>query len=208
MYGDWATRIAKRVQRRFDEIDAHYNFALGDEFEIAVAEILREILPTRAGVCRGFVVTRDGLIAGDDIVVFDRVRFPTMRLLGDSLALKEQVPLEAVLAYIEAKHTLCFASKDPKKATFAKACQQIRAVRALPEREQVSALQIRPYMSLRPDLFVAEPRPGFFDHSNPLYCVVLARRAVVSDGDDDSPTLAEINSIGAAAVSDEMCCIY
>jgi len=85
---------------------AVHNFDYGDEFEIALCEVLRTILPGRAAVCRGYVIAQDGRMAGDDIIVFDATRFPVLRALGDDLSRKEKVPAEAVLAYIEAKHTL------------------------------------------------------------------------------------------------------
>ena len=91
----------------FELIAARYNFDYGDEFEFALCDALRAILPERFGVCRGFIVASDGRSAGDDLIIFDRIRFPTLRLLRqDSFARKEQIPVEAVYAYIEAKHTL------------------------------------------------------------------------------------------------------
>jgi hypothetical protein len=78
-------------------IETEHNFEYGAEFEIALCEVLRQVLPSRVGVCRGYVVSEDGTKAGDDIILFDAARFPTLRLLGESLALKEQVPVEASL---------------------------------------------------------------------------------------------------------------
>jgi hypothetical protein len=106
VYGNWLSEIANRFQARFDTITAVHNFEHGDEFEVALCQVLRDILPRRASVCRGYVVAQDGTLAGDDIIVFDAARFPVLRALGDDLSRKEKVPAEAVLAYIEAKHTL------------------------------------------------------------------------------------------------------
>jgi hypothetical protein len=45
--------------------------------------------------------------AGDDIITYECHLFPTARFLLDcDFSLKEQVPVEAVAAYIEAKHAL------------------------------------------------------------------------------------------------------
>jgi hypothetical protein len=117
-----------------------------------------------------------------------------MRLLGESLALKEQVPLEAVLAYVELKHTLYLEGDDAEKTSLAKACKQVRGVHELPEREKVTALQIHPALSLDPRGFAPVPRPGYFDHRNPLYCALFARNLVVSKTEKREPTMDEIGA--------------
>lgn len=106
LYNNWLGKLAERFQAKFDDIQTIYNFEYGDEFEVALCEVLKSIIPRRASVCRGFVVAKDGTLAGDDIIIFDSTRFPALRAIGEDLSRKEQVPAEAVLAYIEAKHTL------------------------------------------------------------------------------------------------------
>jgi hypothetical protein len=69
-------------------------------------------------------------MAGDDIIVFDTTRSPVLRALGNYLSRKEKVPAEAVLAYIEAKHTLSIHGEGGQ--SLQKATEQTAAVKALP----------------------------------------------------------------------------
>ena len=125
-YGDYVKRLARRVDARFAEIDAEFSFDLGLEFEVAMCSLLSEILPARFGVCRGFVVTEAGEKAGDDVIIYDRLQFPTLRpAIASAFALKEQVPIEAVYAYIECKHSI----NDVE--TFDKAVAQVGKVKSL-----------------------------------------------------------------------------
>ena len=102
----------------------------GGEFEIAICQILREFLPNKYGICRGFVVSSDGEIAGDDIIIFDQERFPTLKLKGvGQYARKEQIPIEAVYAYIEAKHSINLLQKDNN--SIFKAIKQVESVKRL-----------------------------------------------------------------------------
>jgi hypothetical protein len=128
LYDGWLLDIAARFQTRFNQIKAEFNFDFGPEFEIALATVLREFLPQRAGVCRGFVVSADGRKAGDDIIIYDKSRFPTLRSLGDDLAKKEQIPFEGVLAYVEAKHRLDLEGRGD--GSLEKALAQIAAVKS------------------------------------------------------------------------------
>ena len=106
-YDGYLQTVATRFDAFFREISAEYNFDNGPEFEIALCKALRVVLPSRFGVCRGFVTTAGGDAVGDDIIIFHRERFGTLRLLEqDTFAQKEKIPLETVCAYIEAKHTL------------------------------------------------------------------------------------------------------
>jgi|ERR1019366_520635 hypothetical protein len=132
LYNDWLPQVAQRFQQKFESIQVAHNFDLGNEFEVAVAEVLREILPRRFGVCRGFVVARNGERAGDDIIVFDAQAFPTLRALATDLSRKEAVPAEAVLAYIEAKHTLHVEGEERVGQSLAKATSQVDLVKRIP----------------------------------------------------------------------------
>lgn len=125
MYDGYVGRLSRRALARLDYIEAVYNFTLGDEYEIAVCSLLSEVLPARFGVCRGFVISEDGHVAGDDVIIFDRLKYPTLRSLspGD-FSLKEKVPIEAVYAYLECKHTL---TED----NLPKALDQVKAVKSL-----------------------------------------------------------------------------
>jgi hypothetical protein len=181
LYDNWLSDVARRFQQRFDEIKATYNFDNGPEFEIALCEVLREILPRRFGVCRGFVVGRNGERAGDDIVVFDSLHFPTLRALATDLSLKESVPAEAVLAYIEAKHTLTAEGDGKSGQSLTKALSQIQAVKAVP-RPTVGHEQILPGVNLHGVTFQG---PAHFPKTrNPYYAAIWARNVKSSESDD------------------------
>src|SRR5580658_2100999 len=180
LYDNWLSDVARRFQQRFDEIKATYNFDNGPEFEIALCEVLREILPRRFGVCRGFVVGRNGERAGDDIVVFDSLHFPTLRALATDLSLKESVPAEAVLAYIEAKHTLTAEGDGKSGQSLTKALSQIQAVKAVP-RPTVGHEQILPGVNLHGVTFQG---PAHFPKTrNPYYAAIWARNVKSSESD-------------------------
>ena len=90
-----------------------------------------DILPSKYGVCRGFVVSEDGQKAGDDLIIFDRMQYPTLRSsVGLQFSVKDQIPIEAVYAHIECKHSIRSAS------TFDEAMQQVSAVKELLLRRQ------------------------------------------------------------------------
>lgn len=100
-YDNYVLKLSQKINSTFEEIEAEYNFELGNEFEVVLCNILRDFLPEKFGVCRGFVVDELGNKAGDDIIIFDQVNFPTLRTLGNNQFLrKENIPIEAVYAYI------------------------------------------------------------------------------------------------------------
>lgn len=106
-YGGYIERLAKKVEARLQDIEAIYNFDLGDEFELALCALLEDVLPAKYGVCRGFVVTEDGKTAGDDVIIYDKMASPTLRSsLSRQFPVKEQIPVDAVYAYIECKHNI------------------------------------------------------------------------------------------------------
>ncbi|MDO4807007.1 MAG: hypothetical protein Q4A07_07155, partial [Coriobacteriales bacterium] len=119
-YGNVVESISDEFDRQLDSISVEYGFDYGVEFEIAVCEALRRILPRKYGVCRGFVVDKRGNVAGDDIIVYDADSFPNLRFEGnrEDLARKARIPVDAVYAYIEAKHSLT-------SETLAKAIKQV-----------------------------------------------------------------------------------
>jgi len=98
---------------------SHSNYEVGDEFEIALCKAFRLLLPERYGVCRGCIgfeeIVGPGETKeykeGDDVIIYDKQVFPTLRLLGNDPAKLETVPVEAVLAYFECKHTI-YLSED------------------------------------------------------------------------------------------------
>ncbi len=115
IYNDYLKVLSNKFLERLKDISADHNFDYGDEFEIAICEILRNFLPTKYGICRGFIVNRNGKKVGDDIIIYDQEKFPTLKLnKRDDYSRKENIPVEAVYAYIEAKHKL--TSESLKKA--------------------------------------------------------------------------------------------
>ncbi|HEX2871439.1 MAG TPA: DUF6602 domain-containing protein [Polyangiaceae bacterium] len=158
-------------------MESEHNFELGTEFESVLVEFLKRVLPSRFGVCRGYVVTRDGAKAGDDIIVYDQARFPTLRVLQKDSGRKEYVPAEAVIAYIEAKHTLQVQGTDGQ--ALAKGCAQVRAVKNLP-REARPLSEVVPFVDLEDALEFDTPA-GFPRIRNPWYGAIIARRFNPSD---------------------------
>lgn len=171
LYNNYLQKLSDKILRRFDEILIEYNFDYGPEFEIALCRVLREFLPNKYGICRGFVVSFDGKKEGDDIIIFDQEKFPTLRLLqSEDYSIKEQIPIEAVYAYIEAKHSLT-------EEAFAKAVNQIIKVKKLcSEREKQKLYQIDPYVdtNLRPP----EPILHLPEYRNPIFSMIFSRFGV------------------------------
>lgn len=114
-YGGYIERLSRKVEARLADIEAVFNFDLGAEFEVAMCALLEDILPARFGVCRGFVVAEDGRSAGDDLIIYDKMSCPTLRAsIGLQYSVKEQIPVDAVYAYIECKHSITDASVAKK----------------------------------------------------------------------------------------------
>jgi len=170
-YSDFLEEINIRTKALFSEISAEYNFDNGPEFEIALCKLFRILLPNKYGICRGFVVSKDGTTAGDDIIIFDQERFPTLRLLQTrDFGQKEKIPIEAVYAYIEAKHTLCLEGTGGQ--SLEKSLSQIKAVKDVP-RAKVPMTQITPQVAI---LSYNANRPPYWpDYRNPLYTAIISR---------------------------------
>lgn len=182
LYNQWLSSLSKRYVAMLDRIAAEYNFDLGTEFEIVLAHFLERVLPAKCGVCRGFVVPARGTPVGDDLIIYDRTRFPTLRGLGADLSRKEAVPAEAVLAYIEAKHTL-------SKATLLKALKQLAAVKRTP-RVEVTRRELVPGVLVGDSLTLAPPAPGWPAIQNPWYTAIVARRL-----DPDLASIAAVQQL-------------
>jgi len=175
LYGGYVTTLAERFDEALREIQVGYNFEYGSEFEIAICQTLRRALPHKYGICRGFVVDASGEIAGDDIIIYDRARFPTLRLLTDEdYSRKERIPIEAIYAYIEAKHTIDIEGDGD--SSLRHSSEQVARVRALcGRRAAVPQSQIGPFMVLDPRSFTPCGREGYPEILNPLFTMILAR---------------------------------
>ncbi len=171
-YNNYILHLSKKFIRALDDISGVYGFDYGGEFEIAVCQILREFLPNKYGICRGYVVSSDGEIAGDDIIIFDQEKFPTLKLKGfGQYARKEQIPIEAVYAYIEAKHSINLEQKDNN--SIFRAIKQVEAVKHLcSKREKIDISQLDPYLPGMMDVKDIDIYPSY---RNPILGIVISR---------------------------------
>lgn len=176
LYDDFLPGFQKKIDTFFTTIKANFNFDLGIEFEIQICKMLRVFLPSKYGVCRGFVVNRHGDKAGDDIIIYDQERFPTLRLLQkDDFSLKEEIPIEAVYAYFEVKHNLT-------KESLTKAIDQVAAVKKLvSQRGQMSIYQTDPFIAN--DLIQTDPVEHLPSFRNPIFCGIIGK---FSNGTEDT----------------------
>ncbi len=173
-YGGFIQIISSKFDKMFSEISAKYNFEYGDEFEIALCKVLRTVLPVKYGVCRGFAINYDGEKAGDDIIIFDQERFPTLRLLEDNtFAQKQNIPIEAIYVYIEAKHTINIDGSDEQ--SLQNASEQVSRVKELCNTRQARSFhQITPYLTLGESISFSSP-VQYPKILNPVLGVVFAR---------------------------------
>jgi len=182
MYKDFVGTISKEFEAALDEIKAIHNFDFGPEFEVAICKTLRRVLPQKFGVCRGFVVNARGDAQGDDIVIFDRMRFPTIRGIDYAdYSRKEQVPIEAVYASIEAKHTLNIEGDDG--SSLAKAVRQVSWAKLLcVQRRDVPHANVGHNITIVENNITigenvaAESPPGWPSLRNPIYGAIFARQ--------------------------------
>jgi hypothetical protein len=180
VYDGYIQQLNKRFNEAMSEIEAHHNFEYGIEFEVAFCTVLRRVLPHKYGICRGFVVDMSGDVAGDDIIIYDRFRFPTIRSLDEDYSRHERLPIEAVYAYIEAKHTLQIEGESD--SSIKHAISQVAKVRQLCEkRNPVQYSEIRPYMSLPKKTFRVEGPADYPPIINPLFTMLLSRQVRLKD---------------------------
>ncbi len=171
-YDNFIKVLTDRAVGRLNEIEGTYGFEYGVEFEIALCEILRDFLPNKYGICRGFVVDFEGNKAGDDIIIYDQERFPTLKLKGkEEFARKESIPIEAVYAYIEAKHTIVLNNLD-NTSSLVKALDQIKNVKKLILKREKANINIDPK---------SEKELEYPKYSNPPFTLIWARRVSISN---------------------------
>ncbi|MCL4262800.1 MAG: hypothetical protein KJ069_06275 [Anaerolineae bacterium] len=194
LYHSYVETLAKRFVANLSTVEAEHNFEFGPEFEIVLCKTLRSALPDRIGIARGYVVSQDSAIAGDDIVLFERSRFPTLMLRdhGD-FARKEYIPAEATYCYIEAKHTLNLIGDDGQSLTYA--CNQVGKVKELlSKREKLPPSQIVPNFVLSHDMKVTTPE-NFPDHRNPAFTAIFAKQVRRKKGESEIADANQISSI-------------
>lgn len=187
MYKDLIERMSQAASTTFDAIYATFGFDYGHEFEIALCKILRLVLPKKYSICRGHIVTSTGESAGDDIIIYDAYAFPKLRIIEDDLSIKQYIPIEAVYAYIEAKHTLLLEGSQ-KETTFSKACEQLNKIKSLP-RLQRSFGEMDGY-NLKAKI---SGRQNWPDYWNPLFTCIISRNIKKSSKSTEEITLSELN---------------
>ncbi len=182
-YDDFAGKLSRRVSARLALIEAQYNFDLGDEYEVALCEVLADILPARYGVCRGSLVTFEGEQAGDDLIVFDRMSYPTLRSsIAPGFAVKEKVPVEAAYAYIECKHRVVIGESLDGSDSLRTAVEQVRAAKRL-----ASGRRPNPNDDFKAQAPFTQRKRGHWpaylpETRNELFGAVFARRAEFAKG--------------------------
>jgi len=171
-YLGFTDKINQKFENVFSEISSVYNFDNGVEFELAICDVLKVLLPSKYGVTRGHIVTQDGDEVGDDIIIYDSEHFPTLRLLNEeTIGRKQHIPVEAVYAYIEAKHTLFLSDDSNNSQSLQKALEQVAKVKNLP-RKDVPLSQINKHIKLGGASRENENWPDTF---NPMYTAIFGR---------------------------------
>lgn len=179
LYDDFIVRLSEKFIRRLEEIESDFNFELGDEFEFALCDILQDLLPDKFGVARGFVVDQNGNKRGDDIIIYDRNRFPTLRFRDkDNVHRLENIPIEAVYAYIEAKHTIEYDFNN-KNCNFFKAFEQaIEVKKLISTRKPRNIFSFNPYFTNTPFFEKARTNENLKllpSINNPAFSCIVAR---------------------------------
>jgi hypothetical protein len=191
VYADYVTKLAKRFHEALDSIEAEHGFEYGPEFEVALCRVLFDALPDRFGVARGYAVNPRGDSAGDDILIYERIRFPTFRGLPvTDYASKERIPIEAIYCYIEAKHTLHIDGDDGQ--SLKKAIEQVKAVRTLCRgRKAVPLTDSGSGVNFSQGFTVTAPE-GYPDYRNPCFTAIIARYVKPARGKGALSTTEEI----------------
>lgn len=174
MYKNILERIQNEVKTELNKIEAVHNFEFGVEYEIALCNILRKVLPESYGVSRGYVVSKDDNVAGDDIIIYNRLIFPELRFIEkDDYVNKQYIPCEAVCVYIECKNTIELEKLD-EKDSIKNALDQIRKVRnLLDKREKRKWNEFDRYVIQKKDTI--EKEYYLPNYRNPPYTILLSR---------------------------------
>ncbi|MGK3968461.1 DUF6602 domain-containing protein [Sorangium sp. So ce118] len=197
-----AGRLAYECQILRAKARTKKNFKRGHDFESMLCRVLRDFLPARVGICRGRVVDRNGVAADTDIIVYDAIRYRTLRGAPHAPDSEEEVQADAVLAVIEAKYTLYAQAKvrdSNRGQSLAKACSQIADVKRL-VRAEVPLDVIASRFGLREGSF--ERRPGFPVIRNPLYGVIWALN--LKTGELQKSDRAQAVSLRLQEIEDEL----
>lgn len=172
-YNDFLKRLSNRFSDRINEIDPEFNFDIGNEFEIHLAELFEQILPNKYGVCRGFVTPKTGESKGDDIIIFDHLKFPYLKPhSAPKFTIKESIPVESVYAYIEVKNTIEISNTN-SGTYWGKALNQTSAVKGI-DRDKTLNSELVEGVTLGQGFDIPQ-RDGFPDYHNPMFTCVFTR---------------------------------
>jgi hypothetical protein len=172
MYDNLLNKISNEAKKSFDAILATYNFEHGNEFEVALCKLLKLILPKKYSICRGYIVTSDGQKVGDDLIIYNAETFPKIRPIEDDFCIKQYIPVEAVYAYIEAKHTLCIDGNEQQN-TLQKAMKQISDFKALKRIQR--PLNVINGFTLSSSFFSIQAEESWPEYRNPLFGMIFSR---------------------------------
>ncbi|RZL61700.1 MAG: hypothetical protein EOO93_12500 [Pedobacter sp.] len=193
LYNNYIKTLSDKVDRRLEDIFGTFGFDYGIEFELAICDILRSFLPSKYGVCRGFVVSESGDSAGDDIIIYDHERFPTLRINDkENYSRKEQIPIEAVYAYIEAKHTIILGDSS-SNSSINKAVSQVKKIKELCDRRaKVGIFQIDPHLPELQNNLKCDHLPKY---RNPVFTAVISRYVAFEKSTNRLSDVSEINNL-------------
>jgi hypothetical protein len=185
LYGNYVQELSDCFQQSVDSIKYLSNCDAGPEFEMAICGTLKMLLPNKYGICRGFVVAQNGRHAGDAIVIYDQGRFPRVRTTTlEDLARKQAIPIEAVYAYIEFRHTVNIHGDASDGQSLNKALGQVATVKALLDTREPFGFDLIDDQVRMPEgqhLVGPSYRPQL---RNPSYGIVLARNVRRAKGSD------------------------
>ena len=179
-YDNYLETIAQRFKAYLGEIATEHNFEHGPEFEIAICKTLSRALPSKYGVCRGYLIAADGRKVGDDIVIYNHERFPSLRMIdNENFAQREYIPIEAAYAYIEAKNSLTLSGDN---GTFDRAIIQVGEAKSLvASREAIDVTKaVDPYIAM--NHLRAVDRQHWPRICNPFFTAIISRHVRKSDG--------------------------
>lgn len=180
-YKDFILTLSQQFDNALSSIKVEYNFDYGDEFELALCHVLNKILPYQFGTVRGHVVSMDSETAGDDLIIFEKSRFPTLALRPkNDFSRKEFIPAEAAYCYIEAKHTINILGDDDQSLN--NACQQVsNAKKLIQKREVRDGSYISNYLRKGEGITLNMPE-DFPNFVNPAYGMIIARNVRLERG--------------------------
>lgn len=187
LYNNYVKTLSERLLSELSTIETGNNYEYGAEFEIVLCQVLRKLLPDKFGIVRGYVVSPNGQSEGDDIIIFERNRFPTLALRHrDDFARKEFIPIDTVYCYIEAKHTIFLNENHNHRQSLFYAIEQVAKVKRLClSRNKVKPENVFPYIVTKGQFHASTPE-GFPEFRNPLLGIIMARH-VKKDKSDKQP---------------------